>query len=108
MLWVGMAVRETDAGDVPQGVELLTVPERLCACLRVNGDEAHMEEAYRTMFGWLNASDEYELDTGEGVLGLEANRLSPVNPFAVPYSEVEVFDYEMQYAIRCKERPASI
>lgn len=97
-LWVGLAVHEF--GEVPPELEPLTIPETLCATVRVHGGEAHMNEAYDAMFWWLQESEEYELDTGQGVLGIEANRLSPVNPFVIPYSQMDLFDYDMLYPIR--------
>ncbi|MEF3306363.1 GyrI-like domain-containing protein [Paenibacillus sp. GYB003] len=95
-LWVGLRVLE--AGAVPEGIELLELPESLCAKLRVYGDEAHMNEVYGAMFGWLRTNGEYELDPD--AYGVEANRLEPVNPFTIPYESVSVFDFDMLYPIR--------
>ncbi|PYI52606.1 GyrI-like domain-containing protein [Paenibacillus flagellatus] len=97
-LWVGMAVREF--GDVPDGVERIDFPESLCLKARVYGDEARMNETYGAVFGWLEQSAEYELDDREGVLGIEANRLTPVNPLTVPYESIRTFDFDMLYPVR--------
>lgn len=97
-LWVGMAVR--DFGAIPDGLEAIAVPGSLCAKRNVYGDEAHMNEAYGAMFDWLKTNGQYELDVREGVLGLEANRLAPVNPFTIPYEAVGTFDFDMLYPIR--------
>lgn len=97
-LWVGLAVQAV--GEVPDGIELLEIPASLCAKVRVYGNEAHMHEAYGVMFDWLRNNGEYELDAREGVLGMEANRLAPVNPFTIDYKSISTFDFDMLYPIR--------
>ncbi|SEN97579.1 GyrI-like domain-containing protein [Paenibacillus sp. OV219] len=99
-LWVGLAVREF--GDVPDGIDTLEVSGGLCVSARVSGDEAHMWRVYDAMFGWLEQSSEYEIDTREGVLGMETVPLEPLNALTIPYSEIETFAFTMLYPIRKK------
>ncbi|GIP38897.1 hypothetical protein J31TS4_21770 [Paenibacillus sp. J31TS4] len=101
-LWVGRAV--TGFGEVPEGVEALELPAGLCAKVDVHGDEAQMNEAYAAMFRWLDESPEYELDISPGTLGREENRLSPLNPFTVPYEQVGTFSFAMLYPVRPRQR----
>jgi hypothetical protein len=101
-LWVGLAVREF--GEVPDGVETLEVSGGLCASARVHGDEAHMWRVYDTMFAWREQSPDYELDTREGVLGMESVPLEPLNALTIPYSAIETFDFIMLYPVHKKSR----
>jgi DNA gyrase inhibitor GyrI len=100
-LWVGLAVREF--GDVPEGLEALEVSGGLCASTQVHGNEAHMWSVYDAMFEWLKQSPDYELDTREGVLGLETVPLA-INSLTVPYAEIEIFDFTMLYPVRRKTK----
>lgn len=99
-LWVGLAVK--DFGRIPEGVEALDIPASTCVKARFCGDETHMFAMYDALFHWLDSSEEYELDTRPGVLGMEANRLAPVNPLAIPYEEVGTFDFDILYPVRRK------
>lgn len=100
-LWVGLAVREY--GDVPDGVERLEAGGRLCASIRVRGDEAHMRRAYDEIFKSLEHSPDYELDRSEGVHGLETVPFEPYNALTVPYESIDTFHFTMLYPVRRKE-----
>jgi hypothetical protein len=99
-LWVGLAVSEF--GDVPDGLETLETSGGLCASARVFGDENHMWSVYEAMFGWLEQSQEYELDAG--ALGMETVPLEPVNALTIPYPDIEIFNFTMLYPVRKKAR----
>ncbi|WP_227871967.1 GyrI-like domain-containing protein [Paenibacillus albus] len=100
-LWVGLAVREF--GNVPDGIETLEVSGGLCVSARVLGNEDHMWKVYDAIFAWLEQSPDYEIDTREGVLGMETVPLEPSNALTIPYSEINTFDFTMLYPIRKKE-----
>ncbi|REE78675.1 GyrI-like small molecule binding protein [Paenibacillus taihuensis] len=99
-LWVGLAVHEF--GDVPDGIEKLEMGGGLCVSAQVNGDEAHMWRVYEAIFGWLDQSPDYEIDSSEGVLGMETVPFEPLNALTVPYSELQTFHFTMLYPVRKK------
>ncbi|SFS64077.1 GyrI-like domain-containing protein [Paenibacillus sp. BC26] len=99
-LWVGLAVDVF--GDVPAGMETLAVSGGLCISARVQGNEAHMWNVYDAIFAWLEQSAEYELDSSEGILGMETVPFEPFNALTVPYSEIETFNFTMLYPVRRK------
>ncbi|WP_308639771.1 GyrI-like domain-containing protein [Paenibacillus silvisoli] len=99
-LWVGLAVHEF--GDVPEDIETLEVRGGLCVSASVNGDEAHMWRVYEAIFAWAEQSNEYEIDRGEGVLGMETVPFEPLNALTVPYSELAAFNFTMLYPVRKK------
>lgn len=99
-LWVGLAVHEF--GDVPDGIETLEVGGGLCVSAKVDGDEAHMWLVYEAIFAWLDQSPDYEIDSREGILGMETVPFEPVNALTVPYSELATFHFTMLYPVRKK------
>jgi hypothetical protein len=99
-LWVGLAVHQF--GEAPEGIETLEVSGGLCVSARVDGNEAHMWRVYEAVFAWIEQSAEYEMDCREGVLGMETVPLQPTNALAVPYADIETFNFTMLYPVRKK------
>lgn len=91
-LWVGVPVNHTEG--LPAGLVTIKLPARRYAKLTVQGDRAHMEEAYSHLFDWFEQGP-FVRDTQEGSYGFETNRLHPVNPFDIPADEINAFDYDI-------------
>ncbi|WP_274362247.1 GyrI-like domain-containing protein [Paenibacillus thermotolerans] len=91
-LWVGVEV----ASDVqvPDALELLTLPARTYATIRVYGDREQMDKTYSDLNDWFKESS-YQRDYRLGSYSFEANRLNPTNPFDIPADEINHFDFEI-------------
>lgn len=96
-LWVG--VEMDSQGVQPEGVELLTIPARYYAKATVRGDRIHMERVHVALHAWLERQG-YERDDSEGAYRFEANRLEPINPFALDADQIKLFDYDIYTPIK--------
>ncbi|NBD23791.1 GyrI-like domain-containing protein [Paenibacillus glycinis] len=96
-LWTGVEVDGFEG--LPDGVETIAIPGRKFAKLTVRGDGSRMNEAYAFLEQWFEREG-IERDVTEGAFGFEANRLKPVNPFDIPRSDIDYFDYDIYAPIK--------
>jgi predicted transcriptional regulator YdeE len=96
-LWTGIEVASFE--NLPEGLEIITIPGRRFAKTTVKGNREHMEQAYGSLNEWFKAEG-YERDYHEGSYGYEANRIQPVNPFDIPADTIDVFDYDIYAPIK--------
>ncbi|MCZ8513968.1 GyrI-like domain-containing protein [Paenibacillus filicis] len=83
----------------PDGTERLHIPARTYALLPCRGDREQMNHAYAWIDEWI-AREGLKKDTGDGVFGMEPNRLIPVNPFDIPADTIDRFDYDIMIAVK--------
>ncbi|SFJ48879.1 Predicted transcriptional regulator YdeE, contains AraC-type DNA-binding domain [Paenibacillus sp. UNC496MF] len=96
-LWTGVEI--TDPGVLPDGVETISIPPRKYAKLTIRGNSGAMEDGYAFLAKWFERTG-IARDTDEGSFGFEANRLKPVDPFAISRSEIAWFDYDIYAPIK--------
>ncbi|XEC97703.1 effector binding domain-containing protein [Paenibacillus tarimensis] len=92
-LWVGVEVKSFQP-EARDEFELMTIPERQYARIRVYGDKEQMDRTYNYLGDWFDGS-KYERDYSHESFSFEANRLHPINPFEIPADEINFFDFEI-------------
>ncbi|MDQ0494567.1 MULTISPECIES: GyrI-like domain-containing protein [Paenibacillus] len=98
-LKVGVKVSSWHA--IPGTLERIEIPEQVYAVTRFQGDRERLSTIYDDLFAWLDRNG-YERNTVEGAYWMEMNRLKPVNPFDIPFEEIQRFDYDIAIAIMPK------
>ncbi|MBD0382285.1 GyrI-like domain-containing protein [Paenibacillus sedimenti] len=96
VLYAGVEINTLE--DVPNYLEVIEIPVRTYATIRVQGDREHMWSTYRQLDEWIANSAEYRLADDQGSLGFEVNDLQ-VNPFDIPWDTINEFNYEIHKAI---------
>ncbi|MFC5529641.1 GyrI-like domain-containing protein [Cohnella yongneupensis] len=99
-LWTGVEVSGFE--ELPDGLETIILPARKYAKLTIRGNGSRMEDGYAFLNQWFE-QEGIERDVTEGSFGFEANRLNPVNPFDIPRSEIDFFDYDIYAPIKHAE-----
>lgn len=96
-LWVGVEMECEE--DLPEGLEMMSIPARYYAKATVKGDRIHMERMHVALHAWLERQG-YERDDSEGAYRFEANRLEPINPFELDADQIKIFDYDIYTPIK--------
>lgn len=96
-LWVGVEVEDFSSNQ--EGFEQFIIPERKYAAIKVTGDREQMWRTYRFLDEWFKESG-YERDYSMGSYSLEANELTPVNPFDIPADQINDFNYTIYAPIK--------
>jgi len=96
-LWVGVELESYK--HIPEGTVQLILPARTYACVTVKGDRKTMYATYDDLNQWIRDNG-YERDTSEGSYSIEANPLTPVNPFDIPADVIEQFDFVIYAPIK--------
>jgi predicted transcriptional regulator YdeE len=104
-LWVGLPVKRFE--NLPTQLEMITIPAKRFAMVKVKGDRLHVDAMYSGLFEWFTQS-EYERDVQVGSFGYEMNSLHPVNPFEIPADVIDHFDFEIYAPIKEKRLKQNI
>lgn len=96
-LWVGVQVKSFDG--LPDQVEQVAIPSRRYVAAPCVDGKQERYQMYGELREWALRQG-CIIDNSEGAWTVEANRLKPANPFEIPAENIEVFDFDILYAIK--------